>query len=112
MEMASACTVLVVEDEPLIRAHLVEILEGKGCKTYEAANAAEAIAILEQNSEITVVFTDIHMPGTMDGRPSWAVWYVERSKRSYYVGIAVNLGSTWPWSTEFDLVRLCLEGHA
>jgi DNA-binding LytR/AlgR family response regulator len=38
-----------------------------GCKTYEAGSAAEAIAILERNSEITVVFTDVQMPGTMDG---------------------------------------------
>jgi CheY-like chemotaxis protein len=67
MEMASACTVLVVEDEPLIRSHLVRMLQDQGCKTYEAGSAAEAIAIMEANSEITVVFTDIQMPGTMDG---------------------------------------------
>ena len=66
-EMARACTVLVVEDEPLIRSHLAGMLEGQGCKTVEASNAAEAIAILERNSAITVVFTDIQMPGTMDG---------------------------------------------
>jgi len=65
--MANACTVLVVDDEPLIRAHLAKILGDKGCKTFEAGDAAEAIAILEGNSEITVVFTDIQMPGTMDG---------------------------------------------
>src|SRR5689334_4586596 len=65
--MTRECTVLVVEDEPLIRSHLVAILEDMGCKTYEAGSAAEAIAILERNSEITVVFTDVQMPGTMDG---------------------------------------------
>jgi len=59
--------VLVVEDEPLIRSHLVAMLENEGCKTYEAGSAAEAIAILESNSKITVVFTDVQMPGTMDG---------------------------------------------
>jgi CheY-like chemotaxis protein len=61
------CTVLVVEDEPFIRTDLVDILQSRGCATYEAGNAAEAIAILERHSEITVVFTDIQMPGTMDG---------------------------------------------
>jgi CheY-like chemotaxis protein len=65
--MAGACTVLVVEDEPLIRTHLADMLEDKGCTTYQAANAAEAIAILEDNSEITVIFTHVQMPGTMDG---------------------------------------------
>jgi CheY-like chemotaxis protein len=66
-EMPSECTVLVVEDEPLIRAHLVAMLEDKGCKTFEAGSAAQAIAVLERNSDITVVFTDVQMPGTMDG---------------------------------------------
>jgi len=61
------CTVLVVEDEPLIRTDLVDILQSRGCATYEASSAAEAIAILERHSKITVVFTDIQMPGTMDG---------------------------------------------
>jgi CheY-like chemotaxis protein len=65
--MARTCTVLVVEDEALIRSHLAEMLEDQGCKTYQAADAAQAIAIMEGNSEITVVFTDIQMPGTMDG---------------------------------------------
>ena len=65
--MAKSCTVLVVEDEPLIRLDLVSMLKDQGCETYEASNAAEAIAILEGNSEITVVFTDIQMPGSMDG---------------------------------------------
>ena len=65
--MASECTVLIVEDEPLIRSHLAGMLQDKGCKTIEAGSAAEAIAILERNSEITVVFTDVQMPGTMDG---------------------------------------------
>jgi two-component system, response regulator PdtaR len=65
--MVRTCTVLVVEDEPLIRSELVTMLEEHGCKTHEARNAAEAIGILEGNSEISVVFTDIQMPGTMDG---------------------------------------------
>jgi two-component system, response regulator PdtaR len=65
--MPRNCTVLVVEDEPLIRSHLAGMLTDRGCVTYEAGSAAEAIAILENNSEITVVFTDVQMPGTMDG---------------------------------------------
>jgi CheY-like chemotaxis protein len=65
--MAGQCAVLVVEDEPLIRSHLAGILDDKDCKTYEAGSAAKAITILESNSEITVVFTDVQMRGTMDG---------------------------------------------
>jgi two-component system, response regulator PdtaR len=58
---------LVVEDDALVRFDLAQTLEAEGFKTFEAADAAEAIAVLEANSEIRVVFTDIQMPGTMDG---------------------------------------------
>ena len=43
------------------------MLEDNGCETYEAGNASQAIAILAQHPDIAVVFTDIQMPGTMDG---------------------------------------------
>lgn len=65
--MPLTTTVLVVEDESLVRMHLVGMLEGAGFQTLEASSAAAAIAILEQHDEIRVVFTDIQMPGTMDG---------------------------------------------
>ena len=60
-------TVLVVEDELLVRLDLVETLQRAGYCTYEAGTAREAISLLEQHAEIRVVFTDIEMPGTMDG---------------------------------------------
>ena len=50
-----------------MRFDLAQTLEAEGFKTFEAADAEEAIAVLEANSEIRVVFTDIQMPGTMDG---------------------------------------------
>lgn len=59
--------VLVVEDEALIRLDFAEMLRDAGYQTYEASNAAEAIAVLELHSEIRAVFTDIQMPGDMDG---------------------------------------------
>jgi CheY-like chemotaxis protein len=58
---------LVVEDDALVRFDLAQTLEAEGYKTFEAADAAEAIAILETKPEIRVVFTDIQIPGTMDG---------------------------------------------
>ena len=69
--MAHAATarpvVLVVEDEFLIRMHAVEIIQDAGFDVVEAADANEAIAILESRRDIRVVFTDIRMPGSMDG---------------------------------------------
>ena len=58
---------LVVEDDALVRFDLAQTLGAEGYDTFEAANAQEAIEVLELNSEIRVVFTDIEMPGTMDG---------------------------------------------
>ncbi|WP_093333190.1 response regulator [Sphingomonas rubra] len=58
---------LVVEDEPLLRIMAVDLGEDAGFVVVEAANAAAAIAILEERTDIGLVFTDIDMPGTMDG---------------------------------------------
>ena len=66
-EISSPYAVLVVEDDPLLRMHAVDIVEDAGFTAIEAENADEAIAILEKRSDITVLFTDIQMPGSMDG---------------------------------------------
>jgi CheY-like chemotaxis protein len=59
--------VLVVEDDILIRMHAAEMIAGAGFDVVEAASADEAIVILERRLDITVVFTDVQMPGSMDG---------------------------------------------
>jgi CheY-like chemotaxis protein len=59
--------VLVVEDEFFSRWHAVELVESAGYIAIEASSADEAIAILEARKDIRVVFTDINMPGSMDG---------------------------------------------
>ena len=58
---------LVVEDEALVRLDLATTLEYAGYLIFEASSAAEAIDVLERHPEIRVVFTDIQMPGDMDG---------------------------------------------
>ena len=59
--------VLIVEDEFLLRMDAVDMVRNAGFEAVEASNADEAIAILEANLNIHVVFTDIQMPGSMDG---------------------------------------------
>src|SRR6266436_8242263 len=59
--------VLIVEDEFLLRMDAVDMIAAAGFEAVEAANADEAIKILEARRDITVVFTDIQMPGSMDG---------------------------------------------
>ena len=59
--------VLVVEDEMVLRMRAVDIVEDAGFTPVEAVNADEAIKILEARSDINLLFTDIQMPGSMDG---------------------------------------------
>jgi len=59
--------VLIVEDELLVRMDAVEVIEADGFEVIEAKNADDAIAILEQRNDIGLIFTDIDMPGSMDG---------------------------------------------
>ena len=59
--------VLVVEDESLIRMNAMTMVEEAGFEVIAASDADEAIRILESRNDIRAVFTDVHMPGTMDG---------------------------------------------
>ena len=63
----SRSVVLVVEDETLLRWHAVAMIEDAGFDVIEAGNAAEAISVLEARTDIHVIFTDIQMPGSIDG---------------------------------------------
>lgn len=71
--------VLVVEDEAMIRLNAALILESAGFDTVEAASADEAVRHLESNKQIQIVFTDIDMPGSMDG-----------------LGLAAAIRNRWP----------------
>ncbi len=59
--------VLVVEDEMILRMRAVDLVEDAGFCPIEAVNADEAMSILESRSDISLLFTDIQMPGGMDG---------------------------------------------
>ncbi len=59
--------VLIVEDSAIIRMSAVDLVLSAGYEALEAGNADEAIRILEGRDDIDLVFTDVQMPGTMDG---------------------------------------------
>src|SRR5882762_593402 len=66
--VGSAKTViLVVDDEPMLRLIAMEELEDAGFEMLEACNAEDALAQIVRHPEISVVFTDINMPGPFDG---------------------------------------------
>ncbi|HXL99900.1 MAG TPA: response regulator [Rhizomicrobium sp.] len=62
-----APTILIVEDEPILRIYAASVLEDAGFKVIEAGNAEHALSLFSTNPDIAVLFTDINMPGDMDG---------------------------------------------
>lgn len=60
-------TILIVEDDPILRCLTMNLVEDAGFVAIEAADADEAVAILETRSDIALLLTDIDMDGSMDG---------------------------------------------
>lgn len=66
-ETKPGLVILVVEDEPIIRLMALDMVEEAGFEAIAAANADQAVTILETRDDIRLVFTDIDMPGSIDG---------------------------------------------
>ncbi|HEX7944071.1 MAG TPA: response regulator [Phenylobacterium sp.] len=67
MGCSSKVVVLLVEDEPLVRIVAAESLEEAGYAVLEAADANEALALISERDDVGVLFTDVNMPGALDG---------------------------------------------
>jgi two-component system, response regulator PdtaR len=67
MSKAAQPLVLVVDDEELLRLHAADLLEDQGYRVIEAENAAAALKVLETHPDVRLLFTDIQMPGKLDG---------------------------------------------
>ena len=80
-------TVLVVEDEMMVRMPIAEYLRDCGYNVVEACNASEAIIAMDAEDTVSLVFSDIRMPGKMDGF-GLAEWF-----RSHYPDVPVLLTS-------------------
>ncbi|HVL72467.1 MAG TPA: response regulator [Beijerinckiaceae bacterium] len=99
-------SVLVVEDEVLVRLVIAEYLRLCGYRVLEAANADEAVLVLKHpDFGIGVVFTDVDMPGSMDG------FGLARWVRRHRPGLAVVLAGTLARAAE-AAGELCQEGPA
>lgn len=80
-------TVLVVEDEMMVRMPIAEYLRDCGYNVVEAADASEAIAAMDADGPVNLVFSDVRMPGNMDGF-ALAEWF-----RFHYPSVPVLLTS-------------------
>ncbi len=63
----SRVVLLLVEDEPLIRLLGADVLEEAGFEVIEASDGDEALSVLEARPDVRVLFTDLNMPGSLDG---------------------------------------------
>jgi DNA-binding NtrC family response regulator len=97
-------TILIVEDDVLVRMPIAQYLRDCGYKVIEAADADEAMTVLShKETVIDVVFTDIEMPGAVDGfrLATWA--------REHRPGLDVILAGTLPHTVQ-QAKELCEEG--
>lgn len=67
LQPVSRLPVLVVEDEPVLRLYVLDMVEEAGFEPVEATSAADAIRILETRTDITVVYMDLDMPRGLNG---------------------------------------------
>jgi CheY-like chemotaxis protein len=87
-------TILVVEDEGLIRTSVTEYLEESGYRVFEAGNVAEAKTVLNGDTTVDLVFSDVNMPGEETG------FDLEKWLRAYRPQTKVILTSAYPQATE------------
>jgi DNA-binding NtrC family response regulator len=67
MNAISKSVILIVDDDALVRVHSNLALEDAGYEVVEASNAADALAKLEERPDIAALFTDVRMPGALNG---------------------------------------------
>jgi len=92
-------SVLVVEDDAAVRQAMADTLRDAGFDVVEAANAADAIRILERQRDLQVMITDIHMPGQING------YFLARKVRERwpYVEVLMVSGYAAPARRDLDV---------
>jgi CheY-like chemotaxis protein len=87
---AAGQTILVVEDEPLVRMDISEALRNHGYRVLEAASGDDALRLLAEGKSIHLVFTDVRMPGRSDG------FDVARRAEQSGLPVVVTSGHVYP----------------
>jgi CheY-like chemotaxis protein len=100
MLQSSANTVLVVEDDPLVRSYAVMTLESLGYKVIAAVDGNDALQKLRSGTHVDVLFTDIVMPGGING------WELADSAQQERPGLTVLLTTGYSLETLTKYGRL------
>jgi DNA-binding NtrC family response regulator len=94
MTANSKSVVLVVDDDALVRVHSNLALEDAGYEVVEASNAADALVKLEERPDIAALFTDVRMPGALDGIDLANAVHARRPDIAIVVTSGVDNGTT------------------
>ena len=108
--MTPACTILLIDDEALIRLGTVAMLEDAGYFVFEAGNADEALAMLAEHSDIDVVVTDVMMPRMHGHELARRIRQVHTDAKILYVtgySDALFDAKLWLWEDEALLEKPC-----
>jgi CheY-like chemotaxis protein len=100
LEQHGAHTVLIVEDEMMVRMPIAEYLRDCGYHVVEAGDASEAIAAMHADDGVSLVFSDVRMPGNMDGFALEA-WF-----RAHYPNVPVLLTSGYHGGRSLSTVSI------
>lgn len=90
--------VLIVEDEPMIRMDVADYVSNTGFATLQAATGDEALTILSERNDVDVVFTDVNMPGKVDGL-ALSRHIAERWPK---IGVIITSGMVRPSSSDLS----------
>ena len=97
--MDNPLVILLVEDEVLVRMVAADVLEDAGFTVLESTNAEETLRLLETRPDVQVLFTDVNMPGALDGLGLAQAVH----ERSPEVGILIGSGRIRPSPAELPL---------
>ncbi len=94
MNVMSKSVILVVDDDALVRVHSNLALEDAGYEVVEASNAADALVILKERPDIAALFTDVRMPGDLNGIDLANAVYAQRPDIAILVTSGTDNGTT------------------
>ena len=94
LQHCSSNTILVVEDELLIRLMIVEALREAGFEVVEASTADEALTIIKSGTPVHLVFSDVRMPGRMDGIALMSL--LRKIRPELKLAVASGYSPDWP----------------
>jgi CheY-like chemotaxis protein len=89
-----AATILVVEDEPVIRSMVADALRDAGFMVVEAGSGDEALTVVESETRVNLVFTDVRMPGTLDGVA--LMGRLRQTRPDLKLAVASRYSPEWP----------------